>query len=387
MIKKSSKLVQKPLFRALLPYIIATVAIIGLVFVGSVNKANYSSDSLNMESLASNNFNSVSTDQLTEFYVVATLADSMKLASSETVASNYVTVSVMRNAGQSSADKIEKPTIADTSHLARCGVNSYTVTDADSMDSIADKYGVSVDQIRWSNRLKNTDISSGQTLLIPGTSGIVYNVNSGDTVDSLASKYGSSAEEIIACNDLETNSNLIAGTNIVLPGGTLPETERPEYVAPSRRPTTPSQSSAITYTYTFSGSSSSRLNVRTIATGFYDSQYAYPSPNPGVSGWCTWYAWYWRATDSRSLGELGHEGRNANTWNINYSYRGVGKEPKVGAVFQTPYGGGGYGHVGVVLSVNSDDTITVREMNYAGRYVITEAEIPSSAWRSFNFIY
>ena len=49
--------------------------------------------------------------------------------------------------------------------------------------------------------------------------------------------------------------------------------------------------------------------------------------------------------------------------------------------------GYGYGHVGVVLSVNSDDTITVREMNYAGRYVVTEAEVPSSVWQGFNFIY
>lgn len=379
MTKNKIESTKKPFYKAFLPYFLSLIVISGIVFVGAANKTNYSADSLNMESLASNNFSSVSTDQLSEFYVVATLADSMKLASSETVASNYVTVSVMKNAGQNSTDKIEKPTITDTSHLARCGVNNYTFAEGETMESVANKYGISTDQIRWSNKLKTTSVQVGQTLLIPGTSGIVYNVKTGDTIESVAAKYGSTTDEIIACNDLETNKNLTVGVNIVLPNGSLPENERPEYVAPVRRP--------ASYSYTYSGSSSSRLNIRTVATGFYDSRYAYPNPNPGVSGWCTWYAWYWRATDSRSLGTLGHEGRNANTWHINYSYRGVGKTPKTGAVFQTPYGGGGYGHVGVVLSVNGDNTITVREMNYAGRYVVTEAEIPSGVWQGFNFIY
>ena len=119
----------------------------------------------------------------------------------------------------------------------------------------------------------------------------------------------------------------------------------------------------------------------------YDPNYAYPNPNPGVAGWCTWYAWYWRATSPLSLGELGHEGRNANTWIYNYAYRGVGHTPVVGAVFQTPYGGGGDGHVGVVVGVNDDGSIVVREMNYAGRYVVTEATIPAAYAGNFNYIY
>lgn len=378
MIKKSSKDTKNSFFKSYFSYIFVAIFLIAAAFIGSIDKANYSSNSLNMEALASNNFNNVSTDQLSEFYMVATLANSMKLASSETVASNYVTVSVMKNAGQNATDKIERPTITDTSSLARCGVNRYVVADGESIDSIAAKYGISSDQVRWSNNLKTANLSLGQTLLVPGTPGIVYTVKSGDSVESLAGRYGSSVDEIVACNDLETNRNLAIGTNIVIPRGLLPETERPEYVAPRRQ--------TITYSYSYSGSSNSRENLRVIATGFYVN-----SPgNPGVPGQCTWYAWYMRATDPRSLGQLpGGTLGNASSWAGTMSRLGyrVDKTPEVGAVFQTS-GGSYYGHVGYVTAVNPDGSITVREMNYGyATYRVTEAEIPASSVGNFNYIH
>lgn len=125
-----------------------------------------------------------------------------------------------------------------------------------------------------------------------------------------------------------------------------------------------------------------RQNVRVIAYNFYSST---PTGNPGVRGQCTWYAWYWRATDPLSLGMLGREGRNANTWHFNYAYRGVGKTPVVGAVFQSAEGF--YGHVGVVTGINEDGSIVIREMNYFGPGIISEAIIPAEMVESFNYIY
>ncbi len=125
-----------------------------------------------------------------------------------------------------------------------------------------------------------------------------------------------------------------------------------------------------------------RQNVRVIAYNFYSST---PIGNPGVRGQCTWYAWYWRATDPLSLGVLGGEGRNAKTWHFNYAYRGVGKTPVVGAVFQSAEGF--YGHVGVVTGINEDGSIVIREMNYFGPGIISEAIIPAEMVESFNYIY
>jgi len=384
MIKKSKKLESKNRFLAVLPYILTTIVLIALVFAGTMNKEHAANTTLSMDVLANNNFNSVSTDQISEFYMVASLADSMKLASSETVSSNYVTVSVLAGTGQTAtSDKIEKPTITDTSGLARCGVNTHTVVEGETAETIAGKYGVTTDQVRWSNGLKTNAVSAGQVLQIPGTNGIVYTVKSGDTVDALASKYGSSAEEIVICNDLETSQTLAVGTKIVLPSGSLPETERPEYVAPTRSYTT----STTTYyaSYSYSGSATYRENLRVIATGFYAS-----SPgNPGVAGQCTWYAWYMRATDSRSLGTLpGGMVGNANAWANTYGNMGyvVNKTPVAGAVFQTA-GGSYYGHVGYVTEVHSDGSITVREMNLGVAYRVTESEIPANMVGNFNYIH
>lgn len=376
MIKKSQKSVQKSFLKAYFPYFFAVLAIFGLVFVGSMNKSSATTNTLSMESLANNNFSGVSTSQLSEFYTVASLADSMKLASSEIISSNYVTVSVLSNAGQSSSEKLEKHVITDTSHLSRCGVTYYTVADGETMDSIAQKYGISTDQIRWSNNLKTTSLSVGQVLAIPGASGIVYTVKSGDNVASIAQKYGSSTDEIIACNDLETIASLSEGLRIVLPDGSLPANERPEYVAPVV---------TYAYTYTYAGSYSSRDNLRVIATGFWVN-----SPgNPGVAGQCTWYAWYMRATDSRSLGPLpGGAVGNASAWANTFANMGyvVNHTPEVGAVFQTT-GGSYYGHVGYVTAVNDDGSITVREMNLGVPYRITESEIPANLVGTYNYIH
>ena len=61
--------------------------------------------------------------------------------------------------------------------------NDGNVEDTDLSLIDAEKFSVSTDQIRWSNNLKTTDVSVGQQLLIPGTSGIVYKVKPGETED------------------------------------------------------------------------------------------------------------------------------------------------------------------------------------------------------------
>lgn len=356
-----------------LPYLVAGILTIALVFVGSIDKHSGSTN-LSLDAFAENNYK-VSVDQLSELYVVADLSDALGLASATDVATNYVITTTMYRAGQvtSTSGKLEKPNI--TNIAVSRGVISHVVAEGESMEAIAAKYGVSTDEIRWSNGLKTTAVSAGTLLYVPSAPGIVYTVKAGETAESIAAKYGSTAAEIIALNDLEV-SGVSEGMRILIRGGTLPAIERPEYIAPVQRSN-----------YTYVGSSATRRNVQVIARGFYDSRYAYPYPNPGVAGQCTWYAWYWRATDPASLGELNHNGRNAGTWHRDYAYRGVGREPRVGAVFQTSAGGNGLGHVGVVVGINNDGSIVVREMNYAGSYVVTEATIPAAYVGNYNYIY
>lgn len=305
----------------------------------------------------------VSVDQISELYMVADLSDALSLASASDVASNYVVATTMYDAGQASSGKLEKPTLPNIA--ASRGVVEYVVTDGDTMDTIASKYGVTTDQIRWSNGLKTTDISVGDTLYVPTKPGIVYTVKADETIEEIVDKYGSSATEIIALNDLEV-SGISEGMKILIKDGTLPEKERPEYVAP--RPT------YTNYSYSYSGSSYTRQNIEVLGR-FYGLGGRY------VAGQCTQWAWYNRQDLPSNLG-------NAATWASRAAAAGyrVDRTPSAGAIFQTT--AGWYGHVGYVEGVNADGSITITEMNYNYQsFVVIRATIPASAVGSFYYIH
>lgn len=319
-------------------YFLIAAAVITVAVFGSKDKLAISDQSMSMASIAASNYQ-VSTDQITQFYMVAELASDLSLASANLASINYTTIQILQQNSQtiSETGKIQKPTVVDISNISR-GVINYVVAEGETMEQIAARFGVTTDQIRWSNNLKTTDVSAGLHLLVPSVPGIAYTTKSGDTVESVAEKYKSSAEQIIIVNDLEKDATLQPNSIILIPSGVLPETERPEYVAPTSNYT----SSASTYShYAASYSSGNR--------------YAY--------GWCTWYAWQWRHDNMPSNYDLPGNMGNANTWASAAASAGfkVNRTPAYGAVFQTS--AGWLGHVGVVLGVNADGSVVISDMN------------------------
>ena len=353
--------------KMLLPYIVVAILTLGLVSLGSIDKQN-SDVNLSLDNFAANNYD-VSIDQMSELYMVADLSDALGLASASDVASNYVVTTTMYDSGQTATGKLEKPSL--TSVDASRGVIEYTLAEGETLDTLAARYGVSVDQIRWSNGLKTADVAAGTVLYIPSTSGIVYTVKAGDTIDTIASKYGSNTTEIIAMNDLEV-SGISEGMRIVIKDGSLPETERPEYVAP-RTTRTYTNTTTTTYTYTYLGNTSERQNIEVVG-------YFYGLGGPYGAGQCTQWAWYKRQDLPNMLG-------NASSWAYTAASYGyvVNRTPAPGAIFQTSSGWAG--HVGYVESVNSDGSIVVSEMNYGIPYRVIRSTIPASAVGNFNYIH
>lgn len=357
MTKKKSK-IDLSLLKKVWPYALTAAVTLAVVFVGSIDKNN-SSSTLSLNAMAANGYENVSVDQISGFYTVANVADALSLASASDVASNYVVVTSMYESGLATGGKIEKPTI--TNIVVSRGVVTYVVKEGDTMDLIASRYGLTTDQVRWSNGLKTTEVSTGGTLYLPSVPGIVYTVKEGDTIESIASKYGSTAAEITALNDLEV-SGITQDMKIVIKNGTLPETERPEYVAPTR------------YYYTYLGDTSERQNITIVG-------YKYGLGGPYGGGQCTQWAWYNRQDLPSNLG-------NANTWAARASAAGyaVDHVPSQGAIFQTA--SGRYGHVGYVEAVNADGSITVTEMNYNYRaYLVIRATIPADKVGNFSYIH
>src|SRR5215472_1820119 len=79
------------------------------------------------------------------------------------------------------------PTAAPISHIPLV----YTVKAGDSLQSVADKFNVTVSEIRWSNTslYSSTTISTGDLLLIPPVHGVVVTAKSSDTLSTLGTKY------------------------------------------------------------------------------------------------------------------------------------------------------------------------------------------------------
>lgn len=352
--------------QSILPYAVVAILTIGLAALGSIDKQN-ANVNLSLDNFAAHDYD-ISVDQMSELYVVADLSDSLGLASASDVASNYVITTTMYDSGQTSTGKLEKPALTNVG-VSR-GVIEHVFEEGESLYALATKYGVSVDQIRWSNNLKTTDVAPGTVLYIPSTAGIVYTVKAGDTVDGIASKYGSTVSEIIAMNDLEV-SGVTEGMRIVIRNGSLPETERPEYVAPA--PAWRSNTNTTTYTYTYLGNSAERQNIEVVG-------YFYGLGGPYVAGQCTQWAWYKRQDLPAQLG-------NANAWARNAAARGyvVNRTPSPGAIFQTASGWAG--HVGYVESVNSDGSIVITEMNYGIPYRVIRSTVPANAVGNFNYIH
>ena len=113
------------------------------------------------------------------------------------------------------------------SEKPRDQIISYTVEKGDTLASIADKFGVSIDSIKWANDTTSDRLTIGDKLRIPPVTGVVIKVKEGETVYSIAKKYKTDAQKIVnfPFNDYADPDTfaLIAGQTLIVPDGVQPE--------------------------------------------------------------------------------------------------------------------------------------------------------------------
>lgn len=114
-------------------------------------------------------------------------------------------------------------------------VVTYTVQKGDTISTIASKFGVSSDTIKWANDLSGDDISIGDTLKILPVTGISHKVQEGDTIYSIAKKYNVNAQAIVdfPFNDFANPQtfSLVTGQIVIVPDGVKPEEQvSPQYI-------------------------------------------------------------------------------------------------------------------------------------------------------------
>lgn len=103
-------------------------------------------------------------------------------------------------------------------------VATYTVERGDSLYSIANRFGTTVDTLKKLNNLTNNLLSIGQILKLPTTEDIStteesYIVQSGDTLYSIARKFNTNVNELIRLNNL-SGTALRVGQILKLPSTT-----------------------------------------------------------------------------------------------------------------------------------------------------------------------
>ena len=99
--------------------------------------------------------------------------------------------------------------------------NIYTVKKGDNLYAIANKYNVSVDDLKSANNLASNLLSIGQTLIIPTntiniTNEVIYTVKKGDSLWSIANKFDTTVNIIKSTNNLTSNT-LQIGQTLVIP--------------------------------------------------------------------------------------------------------------------------------------------------------------------------
>lgn len=102
----------------------------------------------------------------------------------------------------------------------------YTVEKGDTLSTVAEKFGISVETIKWVNNLRGEDINIGDELKILPVSGIYHKVSKGDTVYTIAKKYDTNPQKIV---DFPFNEfanpetfSLVEGQMLVVPDGIMP---------------------------------------------------------------------------------------------------------------------------------------------------------------------
>jgi surface antigen len=269
-------------------------------------------------------------NQVKESGLAVAAAEIAELSVANNVMERSISLATKEEMAQNDDTVISKPILSiDDSNSS---ITTYVTVNGDTAPSVASKFGISTQTVKWANNLVIDILSAGTTLTIPLTDGVVYTMTDGDDLSAIVNKYHGSISEVLSTNNIMTTTNV--GDTILIPNGVLPQNERPGYTVVA---TTTTSTVGVSYSN---------------SAAMVGNRYSY--------GYCTWYAYNRRAELGRPIASFWG---NANTWDNRARSAGwtVSSTPITGSVFQTD--SGYYGHVGIVESINADGTINISDMN------------------------
>ncbi|MDL2341764.1 MAG: LysM peptidoglycan-binding domain-containing protein [Patescibacteria group bacterium] len=294
-------------------------------------------------------------DQLSSADIALTIAKLNNLPETTAITNQADSQASELRSSLASDTVVDKPQVVLTALKSKADIKAYKAVDGDTISSIATKFGVTSDSIRWSNNLTGDAVTVGASLTIPPVNGIVHTVVAGDTADSLATTFKANKDQIVAYNDAEING-LKPGEKIIVPNGTI-------------TPVVPVTARTI-----------ARVASVPTAIGYAFGSTAMYGSNGYDYGYCTWYV-------ANRISVPSNWG-NANTWDNLAPLSGwtVSSVPRAGAIGQSNRGA--EGHVAVIEAVSDDATmIKYSDMNGLAGYGRVGYSEWVSAAKFENYIY
>lgn len=279
------------------------------------------------------------------------------------------------------------------------GIIEYTVQEWDTLVKIAGVFWTTVSSIQKENNLKKDSVEPWQVLKISNqVDGILYTLKGKTNVVVFANKYNLNLQDLMTLNYVQDETEIFSQWQEIYINITKEKAyelwllERPKVeVIPK---------STITYRPTInkSGKPSSAIakSSTTIYTDDNDavtetkwtiiSQWTYTKKvnNKFARGYCTWYAAIISPNIFPYIDETTQErpfGGDAREWctNAKKAWLRVGSTPAVWAIIVYSRLRSSAGHVGKVINYYPDDSkMIIRDMNYLGKFIVTER------WESSN---
>lgn len=260
----------------------------------------------------------------------------------------------------------------------------YKVKAWDSFDIIADKFEIDAKSIIWANNLSEDKVlQPWEEIRIPPVSGFVYNVESGDTLDSIVSKFGIDKNKIIEQNKLDVWIELKIWQVLIIPGWqktikTLEKEEETKIIKDNKDPKKDNKKDPKKQDKKpiIVKKDSNKKPVKS----WYNVAWRW-GWNKFAPGYCTrfvanyknvtwrWNAWEWLHNAAAVW---------VPTWSSAAAWAIV--------VFRWRWYNSYYWHVWLVAWIEWDSLI-IKDMNYAWRYVVTIRKIPLNDSSIRGYIY
>ena len=102
----------------------------------------------------------------------------------------------------------------------------HEVKEGETLQSIAQKYSISLESVKFANNLTTNNVTLGQILKIPPVDGTLHTVNAGDTLEELSKRYNVPIQTIVDFNYIDSPYILVEGQILAIPDAQRPNTRK-----------------------------------------------------------------------------------------------------------------------------------------------------------------